>query len=395
MFHNNLTEKGKQYLRAIDVPEDKVNEYLVILTTPTKKSLIQMEREEFLGLAAKIQKDAYHKKLFAQLFKEFREHDAAVYGLETHTPEYEEAFEKKVSAIKDQIKIQVLKLIEKHYLKYYYVKYLWIGKDGIYTFDYYLKEIVRLVGHNTSAGQTLKKEQREYSELLVKRKRLIKKLKIKHPWNILFKTWGDFMVTKIYRRFAQIYAVYRMQPVLEEIAKRLGISIMQIRFMLTSEVGAALLGKKKVNKNILRQRTKFCVYYLEKGKEKIFVAQQAKKLAAQIQSSVQAEVSEIKGQTGCVGRAQGAVKIIIRASDMGKMKNGDILVSIATDPDIVPAMKKAAAIVTEQGGVTSHAAIVSRELNIPCVIGTKIATKVLKDGDLVEVDATKGVVKRI
>lgn len=77
------------------------------------------------------------------------------------------------------------------------------------------------------------------------------------------------------------------------------------------------------------------------------------------------------------------------------MKLGDILVSIATDPDIVPAMKKAAAIVTEQGGVTSHAAIVSRELNIPCVIGTKIATRVLKDGDRVEVDANKGIVKKI
>lgn len=69
------------------------------------------------------------------------------------------------------------------------------------------------------------------------------------------------------------------------------------------------------------------------------------------------------------------------------------MVSIATDPDVVPAMKMAAAIVTEQGGITSHAAIVSRELGVPCVIGTKIATQVLKDGDTVEVDATKGVVK--
>ena len=58
-------------------------------------------------------------------------------------------------------------------------------------------------------------------------------------------------------------------------------------------------------------------------------------------------------------------------------------------------MKKAAAIVTEQGGITSHAAIISRELRVPCVIGTKIATKVLKDGDKVEVDATKGIVKKL
>lgn len=58
-------------------------------------------------------------------------------------------------------------------------------------------------------------------------------------------------------------------------------------------------------------------------------------------------------------------------------------------------MKKAAAIITDEGGITCHAAIVSRELNIPCIIGTKVATKILKDGDLVEVNAEKGVVKII
>ncbi len=62
-----------------------------------------------------------------------------------------------------------------------------------------------------------------------------------------------------------------------------------------------------------------------------------------------------------------------------------------TDPDFLPAMKKASAIITDEGGITCHAAIVSRELKIPCIIGTRIATKVLKDGDLVEVDANKGI----
>ena len=101
------------------------------------------------------------------------------------------------------------------------------------------------------------------------------------------------------------------------------------------------------------------------------------------------------GEVGCVGYAKGKVKIIIRAEDMNKMEQGDILVSIATDPDIVPAMKKAGAVVTDAGGVTSHAAIVTRELHIPSVIGTRFATRVLQDGDEVEVDANKGVVKII
>ena len=80
---------------------------------------------------------------------------------------------------------------------------------------------------------------------------------------------------------------------------------------------------------------------------------------------------------------------------MSKMKPGDILVSKATNPNVVPAMKIAGAIITDEGGITCHAAIISRELKIPCVIGTKIATQVLKDGDKVEVDANNGIIKKL
>ena len=75
-------------------------------------------------------------------------------------------------------------------------------------------------------------------------------------------------------------------------------------------------------------------------------------------------------------------------------KKGQILVSGKTNPNLIAAMKRAAAIVTDQGGLTSHAAIVSRELKIPCVVGTKIATEVLKNGDQVEVDANQGIVRK-
>ena len=107
------------------------------------------------------------------------------------------------------------------------------------------------------------------------------------------------------------------------------------------------------------------------------------------------DIRELEGQVACLGKAKGYAKIINSVAEMKKMRKGDILFSIATNPDIVQVMKLAAAIVTDQGGITSHAAIVSRELGTPCVIGTKIGTKVFKDGDLVEVDANKGVVRKI
>jgi pyruvate, water dikinase len=81
--------------------------------------------------------------------------------------------------------------------------------------------------------------------------------------------------------------------------------------------------------------------------------------------------------------------------DCKLLKRGEILVSNMTHPDYIIGMRKSGAIVTDEGGISSHAAIISRELGIPCIIGTKIATKVFKDGDHVEVDANKGIVKVI
>ncbi len=391
MFHSNLTERLKIYLRTIGVTEDKINEYFVLLTQPTKKSLIQIEHEEFLKIAIKIQKDKYHEKIFNELFKKFKEHETVKFGYQTHSLEYEKLFEKTVEKIKDKIEPGIYRLIQKHYEKYFYVSHMWVGE--VSSFEYYLKELVKLIGSGANLEVNYRKKQKELATTLKKRQELIKKLKIKEPWLTIFNGFGDFMVTKIYRRFAQIYALYKMEYILKEIGKRLKLNLKEVRFMLPEEVEKALLSGK-INRREIKQRTKYCIYYVERGKDIIFIGEKAKKLAKITERKIE-EAVEIKGQTGCVGKATGIVKLIYRPKDMARMNKGDILVSIATDPDIVPAMKKAAAIVTEQGGVTSHAAIVSRELNIPCVIGTKIATKALKDGDLVEVDANKGIVRKL
>ncbi|EEB74983.1 phosphoenolpyruvate synthase [Thermococcus sp. AM4] len=100
----------------------------------------------------------------------------------------------------------------------------------------------------------------------------------------------------------------------------------------------------------------------------------------------------LKGLGASPGIGAGRVVVIFDASEIDKVKEGDVLVTTMTNPDMVPAMKRASAIITDEGGRTSHAAIVSRELGIPAVVGTKVATKVLKTGDYVTVDGTRGVV---
>ena len=100
----------------------------------------------------------------------------------------------------------------------------------------------------------------------------------------------------------------------------------------------------------------------------------------------------LKGMAASPGIAEGVVQIVEGIKDLHRFKEGSILVTEVTEPTMVIMMNKAAAIVTNKGGVTSHAAIVARELGIPCIIGTKIATKVLKDNDIVEVKANHGLV---
>ncbi len=390
MFHNNLTNRFKEYLKTIISDKNKIEEAFLTLTHPTEKSLIQIEREEFLRLAKDINESDYHRKLFEDLFRRFQEKDAAKYGYQTHTKEYEELLESKTSELIAYIKPELLKKIKRHYEKYFYVNHMWVGKEQ--SFEFYLKELVKLIDARADINAMLANDEKDFLSGLEKRKKLLRELNIDKKWKELFDSFGDFMITKIYRRFAQIYAIYKMESVLEEIGKRFNISLMQVRFMLPEEVKKGLM-KELVDKNELEERTKSCVYYAEKGKGAVYTGIRARQIVDSIKKDEFKEVNEFRGQIACIGKATGKVKIIIRPKDMHKMKKGDILVSIATDPDIVSAMKKAAAIVTEQGGVTSHAAIVSRELRIPCIIGTKIATKVLKDGDLVEVDATKGIVK--
>ena len=106
-------------------------------------------------------------------------------------------------------------------------------------------------------------------------------------------------------------------------------------------------------------------------------------------------VKKIYGQVAYKGKAKGEVRLVVDSGHIEEFQEGEVLVTEMTTPEFVPAMKKAAAIVTDEGGVCCHAAIVSREMKIPCVIGTKIATRVLKDGDLVEVDAKSGIVKKL
>jgi len=115
------------------------------------------------------------------------------------------------------------------------------------------------------------------------------------------------------------------------------------------------------------------------------------------ESVVEAQPAEpqtvlLRGLGGAPGSASGAARVLTSLADAASLNDGDVLVTHMTAPDWLPLMRRASAIITDSGGMTCHAAIVSRELGIPCVIGTGEATRRLRDGEIVTVDATRGVV---
>jgi pyruvate,water dikinase len=153
-----------------------------------------------------------------------------------------------------------------------------------------------------------------------------------------------------------------------------------------------VLEKKIPSKETLAQRMKDCTTLLEDGKIICLTGEESEKVIDFFKEEI-GNVQELKGTIACKGIVKGKVKVIHTKEDFGKMEEGNVLIASMTTPEMVPIMKKAAAFVTDEGGVTCHAAIISREMKKPCIIGTKNATQAFKDGDLVEVDAESGIVK--
>lgn len=112
-----------------------------------------------------------------------------------------------------------------------------------------------------------------------------------------------------------------------------------------------------------------------------------------IEEPLKEDFQTLKGQTAYKGVVRGKVRVVRLKEQISSFQEGEVLVAAMTTPDYISAMHKAVAFVTDEGGITCHAGILARELHKPCVIGTKFATEVLKDGNMVEVDADKGIIR--
>lgn len=209
----------------------------------------------------------------------------------------------------------------------------------------------------------------------------------------IFKMIKELAYIKDARDDYRRQGIFMIQPFFIEIGTRMGIGIKEIAYLTEEEIINFLDDKKiDVSKGKLRKQKGFMMY-VEDQKVKLIEDDFEQEMQKQGFVIEKISIQQVKGSVACKGNAKGRVVIVRTIHDILKVKKGDVLVAVTTHPDYVPAMQKAVAIVTDEGGILSHAAIVSRELNIPCIVGTKNATKVLEPGQEVKVDAINGVVK--
>lgn len=205
-----------------------------------------------------------------------------------------------------------------------------------------------------------------------------------------------FVYLRTYRTDVISNTFANVFPLFEEMGKRKGLTRKAVIDCTPNEI----ISMNFPSAGYIASRAESFICKSINGKTYYTFGEPAKKLKEELESRIgggetDETLSELKGMVAFKGKVQGKAKIILDNTDLSKVERGDILVAAMTTPDFVPAMEKAAGFVTDEGGILCHAAIISREMKKPCVIGTKFATKILKDGDLIEADADKGIVRKI
>jgi len=297
----------------------------------------------------------------------------------------------------NQAEVDLLKIItgqSKETIEHYQRRYFWIKNNYVSSNILSVEHFAQEVKAWKESGKDLKKEieklQNTPKENKLKKQALLHQYKFSSLLKNLLKISEDFTAWQDERKRATYFSIYIGSKLLEEIGRRKGYTLDQLKYTTGFEVENIFTVRKPSPKELNARMDNSVFVATPKGYYVATGAAVEKVRKIMWGEKKEEKIKDFRGLTASLGKVRGRVRIIKSVDEIDKIQKGEILVAVMTRPDYVPAMKKAAAIVTNEGGITSHAAIVSRELGIPCVIGTKIATEVLHDGDLVEVDANHG-----
>jgi len=287
---------------------------------------------------------------------------------------------------------------KKQLLDEYRDKYFWTRNNyanaTVLTMEYFENELEHIYASGIDSQKEIEKINNKPIETQKIKEQYMGTLDVDTELKTLIQITEDFTHWQDERKKSTFFTTHYLSLVLTEVSRRTNIPVELIKYTVPQDLRDVFAGRFDVQ--TLKKLQQHSVYYHDSSGYDSVYGDEADVVKKTIVGAEDlSDIQDFRGLAASLGRVRGSVKVLRSVKEINKIQDGDILVAVMTRPDYVPAMKKAGAIVTDEGGITSHAAIVSRELGIPCVIGTKIATKVLQDGDLVEVDANHSVVKKI
>ncbi|MFC1687157.1 PEP-utilizing enzyme [Patescibacteria group bacterium] len=352
-----------EYISSKENDSVKAAQHINILITERKAMVNRQERIAALTLCKRIQKN---KKLL-NYFKSKSNEDV-------------------IEKVKGDKALHAL--LRKHEKDYF-----WITRDyedPVLTLeDFIIRFKKHLCGNPSSA---LAKLDAEEEKLRSDIKNISKKLKIDSKHQRLFQTMREGIYYKELRKSIVSQSLYYYDPILGEIARRAGLSLRQARHLLTREV-RPMLTKGLDMSDKLNERIRLSAFHVIRGKTTVHTGKNAQQYFNHL-VKVDKNVKRLEGMPVSPGKAKGPVKIVINPDAFHKVKKGDIIATLQATPVFTRVLSIASGLICDGGpGITSHPATLAREAGIPGIIGLRMTTKILKDGQIVEIDGDKGTVK--
>lgn len=307
--------------------------------------------------------------------------DRSTVGVEEKKEFYrivQEGLEQEIDNIEGGDKNTATSAVRQHFEEYRYIHSAY-GADP-YGFDYYLERYNELAEKGKSHVNTKLRQMEEADKRSAQRREeYLKKIDHSEQLQELVELMADLGTLRDRNKALLGRSTKYREQLLDEIAKRTSVPREKINWYFLRELCELLDKGERIDDETIALRKEGMVFtrgeYVEIG----------------VSFDVEDETPNVlEGDCASVGTYEGVVRVVGDSTDSERMDFGDIMVAPGTDFDLINAMQRAGAIITEEGGVLSHAAVISRELDIPCIIGVEGATELLDEGQRVRVDADRG-----
>ncbi len=300
---------------------------------------------------------------------------------------------KNLHEVEQQLRPDILQQIQRHREKYIFNQINYYHGEAL-SIENYLDEIQKLITDDVDIDQKIQDESLLYYKNIQHRKEMIAEYDFDQTTRDLIHLSIEVLHWQDDRKKVILECVYYMNMLLALVADSAEIDLELLKRYMPNEITAELLQKFPAHEAVERTK-KVAVYSYRENNgvvQEVLMQEQFDALLEEYHKTL-GKQNDLHGTCASTGKVSGVVRVCKTKQEIAEFQPGEILVAAMTRPEYVPAMRKSSAIITDEGGLTCHAAIVSRELSIPCIIATKHATKVLQSGDLVEVNASHGIIK--